>query len=228
MLEHCQASSYRTSSFVEYLRVYFTANLCLLCGQVHRLYIHGYVGRLIRNANTEKNEEIVICVIMCHIAKHAGRQYTKRMLPPFVTPECNITLENACGMFTAMPYGRIDYSAAALFLGTVCNDTIRRHYRMIFAFCVITVTLLTEYLALEAPFLPLPEARPEESLIDQLSSLMQGACETQLSRSGLYRASPPAVLYLHPVYVSHKSRSELPPLQPSNFVSGIRFFFDSS
>ena len=203
-------------------------NLCLLCGQVHRLYIHGYVGRLIRNADTEKNEEIVICVIMCHSAKDARRQYTKRMLPPFVTPECNITLENACRMFTAMPYGRIDYSAAALFLGTVCNDTIRRHYRMIFAFCVITVTLLVEYLTLEAPFLPLPDTRPGESLFDQLSSLMKGVCTAHLSRSGLYRASPPAALYLHPVYVSHKSRSEFPSLQPLNFVSRIRFFFDSS
>lgn len=228
MLEHCQASSYRTSSFVEYLRVYFTANFCPLCGQVHRLYIHGYAGRLIRNADTEENEEIVICVVICHIAKRAGRQYTKRMLPPFVTPECNITLENACHMFAAMPYGRIDYSDAALFLGTVCNDTIRRHYRMIFAFCVTTVTLLAEYLSLQAPFLPLPDTRPEESLFDQLSSLMQGVCTAHFSRSGLYGASPPAVLYLHPVYVSHKSRSGLPSLQPLNFVSGIRFFFDSS
>ncbi len=228
MLDYCQASSYRTSSFVQFLRDYFAANVCLLCGRMHRLYIHGYVGRLIRNAETEKNEEIVICVIICHIAKRSGSRYTKRMLPPFVTPDCTITLENALRMFQAMPQGQIDYSGAGLLLGTVCSDTIRRHYRMVFALISITVSAFAEYLSLQAPFVPLPELRPDESPLVHVRSLMQAVYEAQVSRSGRYRTAPPVLPYLHLVCVSHKSRSGSRRIKPSNFISAIRFFFDSS
>ena len=46
-----QASTYTTDNYVTFLRAYFTNVPCLLCAQVHRLYIHYYVGRLIRSLN---------------------------------------------------------------------------------------------------------------------------------------------------------------------------------
>ena len=124
MLEHFQASTYKTDPFVTFLRGYFEIHICLLCGQVHRLYIHGYVGRLIRDNSTYENVEIVICVIICPTAKREGKQYTKRLVPPFVIPECNISLENVFAMYRAMPDGRIDYDRASELLGTVCAKTI--------------------------------------------------------------------------------------------------------
>jgi hypothetical protein len=165
MLEWFQASTYKTTTFLVFLREYFENNPCLLCGRIHRLYIHCYVGRLIRNADTEENEEIVICVIICHNAKAVGTQYTKRMLPPFVTPECNITLENAVRMFEAMPGGRIYYSIAATLLGTVSRRTIQRHYRMIIAYTEAAVLLLAEYLVRIAPFISPPGQPPYEQLL---------------------------------------------------------------
>jgi hypothetical protein len=113
MLEQFQASTYKTDPFVTFLRRYFKENVCLLCGRMHRLYIHGYVGRLVRNAATFENDEIVICVIICPTARHEGRQYTKSLVPPFVIPECNISLENVLQLNKAMPDGRIDYKKAS-------------------------------------------------------------------------------------------------------------------
>jgi hypothetical protein len=228
MLEWFQASTYRTTTFVLFLREYFQNNPCLLCGRIHRLYIHYYVGRLIRNADTEKNEEIVICVIICHSAKRAGTQYTKRILPPFVSPECNITLENAFRMFEVMPDGQIYYSIAATLLGTVCKKTIQRHFGMVCAYTEVAVSLLAEYLALDAPFINLPEQPPSNKLFALLLLLMQVVCELQIQRSGRYCDPPPALLYLHPVYVFKKSRSTTTGKNLLNLVSGIRFYFDTS
>ena len=108
----------------------------MLCGQVHELHIHGYVRRLVRSNATHTNKAILICVIICFAAKGTGKQYTKRMLPPFVTPECNIGLDNAFEMYRAMPDGRICYDRASELLGTFCVKTMRRHYLMVVAFTV--------------------------------------------------------------------------------------------
>ncbi len=65
---------------------------CLLCGQIHRLRVHAKLVRKIRTGD-EKNTVILIISIYCIIAEKRGLQYTKRILPPFVIPECNIILE---------------------------------------------------------------------------------------------------------------------------------------
>jgi len=228
MPEWFQATTYRTDSFVAFLRAYFGIAPCPLCAEVHRLYIHYYVGRLIRDPATETNVEIVICVIICHIAKSEGKQYTKRMLPPFVTPECNITLEHAFRMVTAMPGGRIDYRYAGNVLGTYCRNTILRHYCMIVTYSEIAVSLLGEYLALIAPFIQLPGQPPYEKLFSLLLSLMKAICQAHFQRSGRPVEPPPALLYLHPVYVSSKSRGAGAGKNLLNLELPIRFYFDSS
>jgi hypothetical protein len=228
MLEHFQASTYKTDPFVVFLREYFKENICLLCAEIHRLYIHGYVGRLVRNAATYENDEIVVCVIICHTAQHAGKQYTKRILPPFVTPECNISLENAVEMYRSMPDGRIKYDSVSELLGTVCAKTVRRHYLMILSFTKITVSLLAEYLALTAPFVSHPGQLPYEDLFMLFMTMMQAVCDAEVKRSGTHHNLPPPTLYLHPVYVSKKARSPLTGKKPLNLSSGIHFYFDTS
>ena len=228
MLEFLQATTYSTTRFVSFLRAYCERAPCLLCARIHRLYVHDYVGRLIRNPSTEKNEEIVVCVILCHNAKHAGRQYTKRMLPPFVTPECNITLENTVRMITAMPVGRIDYSIAATFLGTVCQKTIDHHYHMISLFTKSAVLLVAEYLARTSPFASPTIAPPYEETFALFFSLIQLICEAELERSGAHHDAPSAVLYLQPIYVFEKSRAPAISEKPLNWMASIRFYFDSS
>ena len=39
-----------------------------------------------------RNHELVIVSLICQEAKQQHKQYTKRMLPWFVIPECNIRL----------------------------------------------------------------------------------------------------------------------------------------
>ena len=221
-----QATTYKTDNFVDFLRVYFRKAPCLLCAQVHRLYIHRYVGRLIRDPDTEGNVEIVICVIICYIAKREGRQYTKRMLPPFVTPECNITLEHTVRMVFAMPEGQIDYSYAGTFLGTSCKRTIQHHYRMNVSFTEVTVTLLGEYLALTSPFIGQPGQPPYEGLFTLFLSMMKAVWKARIERSGKHHEPPPALVYLHPVYVSRKSRGTGKNLL--NLAWSIHGYFDTS
>ena len=227
MLEHFQASTYKTDPFVLFLREYFKENLCVLCAKIHRLYIHSYVGRLVRNAATYENDEIVVCVIICFAAKRAGKQYTKRMLPPFVTPECNICLDNALQMNRAMP-GEINYKKASRLLGTVCIKTMRRHYFMVVAFTEVAVSLLAVYLALAAPFVPQPGQPPYEDLLMLFISMMQAVCDAEVKRSGKHHDLPPPTLYLHPVYVSIKSRAHGSGKKPLNLPETIRFYFDTS
>jgi len=226
MLEWFQASTYKTTTFVLFLREYFKNAPCLLCGRIHQLYIHYYVGRLIRNPATEQNEEVVICVIICYIAKREGRQYTKRMLPPFVTPECNITLEHTVRMVLSMPEGQIDYSYAGTFLGTFCKRTIQHHYRMIVSFTEVAVTLLAEYLALTSPFIGQPGQPPYEGLFRLFLSMMKAVWEAQIERSGKHHEPPPALVYLHPVYVFRKSRGAGKNLL--NLAWSIHGYFDTS
>ena len=228
MPEYYQASVYKTDDFVTYLRAYYKKAPSELCSRVHRLYIHYYVGRLIRDPATEKNAEIVICVIICYIAKDEGKQYTKRMLPPFVTPECNITLEHTFRMVAAMPEGGIDYRYAGKFLGTYCWRTIRHHYRMIVGYTEIAVLFLAEYLALIAPFIRQPGHPPYEQLFTLFLSLRQAMHQAHFQRTGRPYDPPPALLYLHPVYVGRKSRSTGKGKNLLNLVSCIRFYFDSS
>ena len=221
-----QATTYRTDEFINFLRAYFTIVPCLLCSRVHRLYVYYYVGRLIRDPATEANVEIVIAVIICNVAKVEGNQYTKRMLPPFVTPECNITLEHTVRMVHEMSEGQIDYRHAGTYLGTFCKRTIQHHHHMLVAYTEIAVSLLAEYLARVAPFIEQPGAPPYHRLFPLFLALMKAVNEVQIKRSGAADTPPPALWYLHPVYVHEKSRS--PRKNLLNIASRTHAYFDTS
>ena len=56
-----------------------------------------------------KNHRILILSLMCAEARRQGTQYTKRMLPWFVIPECNIRLDlvlNLLKLVERHPRGR--------------------------------------------------------------------------------------------------------------------------
>jgi hypothetical protein len=157
-----------------------------------------------------------------------GKQYTKRMVPPFVIPECNISLVNVFAMYQAMPDGQIDYGMASTFLGTVCVKTMQRHYLMIVSYTGATVSLLAEYLALSAPFLSQPGQPPYEDLFTLFVSMMRAVCDLEVMRSGKHHELPPPVLFLHPVYVLNKPRLAWTGEKPLNLFCVIRFYFDTS
>lgn len=225
-----QATTYRTDDFINFLRAYFAVVPCLLCSRVHRLYVHYYVGRLIRDPATAENIEIVIAVIICYVAKSEGKQYTKRMLPPFVTPECNITLEHTFRMVAAMPEGRHDYRYAGTYLGTFCKRTIEHHYHMLVAYTEIAVRLMAEYLARVAPFVEQPGTPPYHRLFSLFVELWKAMNEAQVRRSGHSGTPPPELWYLHPVYVHEKSRraARRPGKNLLNLAVSIHAYFDTS
>jgi hypothetical protein len=228
MLDCIQASTYNTTLFVSFLRIFYEKNKCPLCSQLHRMYIHDYVGRLIRDRNTHTNVEIVICVIICPNAKREGKQYTKRMLPPFVIPECNISLENVLCMFNAMPDGSIRYGLASELLGTICERTIRRHYRMARTYIEIATSLLADYLVRMSGVISLPGEPPYEALFVLFTHLSKAVYEAEVKRAGTYRPLPPSTLYVHPVYGFIKRRRPWGGENPLNLFFVIRFYFDSS
>lgn len=110
-----------------WLKAEAESNPCALCGQVHRLRIHALPARRIRSGE-EKNSKIVIVSIYCVRARRNGRQYTRRILPPFVIRGCLITLENVL-LYVSGHCGqeRIDYQEASYLLGTYDNRTIAKH-----------------------------------------------------------------------------------------------------
>ena len=84
------------------------------------------VKRKIRTGE-EENIEICIFSIFCIRAKKQGLQYTKRIQPPFLIPECNISLENVLRYIRLHPDESLLYEEADFILGTHDNRTIRRH-----------------------------------------------------------------------------------------------------
>ena len=60
---------------------------CLLCGSRHEPRIYAWCERLVRCADG-RNHELVMVSLICAEAKRQHKQYTKRMLPWFVIPEC--------------------------------------------------------------------------------------------------------------------------------------------
>ena len=100
---------------------------CVLCGERHEVRVHAVLGRKIRTEE-ERNTEILIVSIYCERARECGRQYTKRILPVFVIPGCNITLENVLLYLRRHAEGEtIDYEEASYLFGSYDNRTIRRH-----------------------------------------------------------------------------------------------------
>ena len=123
----CSAENYCCQAFEKLVISIFSRVPCPLCGEVHEVRIHAWLGRKIRKNDTWENEEITIVAIICPIARKYGDQYTKRILPAFVTPECNIMLSNVMRYVAGYPGERINYAKAQMMLGAKDRRTIRKH-----------------------------------------------------------------------------------------------------
>ena len=103
---------------------------CLLCGEIHPLRLHAYLRRKVRSPERAEDIEIRIVAIICLTAKEQGRQYTKRLLPPFVIAFCRISRQGVVEYLRRYPDGRIVYRIASALLGALDLRTIRRHLGM--------------------------------------------------------------------------------------------------
>ncbi|MBE9571740.1 MAG: hypothetical protein IMF11_14015 [Proteobacteria bacterium] len=197
---------------------------CILCGEKHPLKIHAYVTRKVRS-RAEENIEIIIIVIYCENAKKHGKQYTKRLLPHFVIPECNIDLENVLQYIVLHPDGSVDFDDASQMLGTQDIRTIDKHIARAMEIIKKTNLTASELLSRLPGFatLPAPEGKlPIEYLEDQADELFDAAERMIGGRSDFIMP----IQYVHIVYTFEKARNPL--LVPSNRVFHALLFNDTS
>ena len=188
--------------------------------------IHAVLVRKMRNRDGE-DVDILIFSIICQKAKERGSQYTKRILPPFLIPECNITLENVLEYVRSRPGQKIDYERASLVMGATDNRTIVRHLRLCRRMVGQGCLQLCEILASLPSYATVPEARMGTPAVDYLDVLVEEADEAarRMGRAAAGTGADP-ICYVHAVFVAERSRSEAAVLLDR--VLGDLQFFDTS
>ena len=195
--------------------------------------IHACPDRIIINSDNGKNENIAILVIVCEIAKQRGDQYTKRMLPAFVIPECNVMLSNVMKYIKQCPQERINYAKAQMILGIWDHRTIRKHILRGRQIMEETNRELTQVLCGLPSFACLPEQKPGAGRHERLAATVD-EIESAITRMhGADRQQVSAIGYVHVVYMFHRVRnpvkvSENFTAQPLGHVLNNLAFNDTS
>ena len=222
---HPTLKSYDYQAYFVALRFRSCVCACLLCGQMHRLHVHDYLGRLVRSAEGE-NQEILIVSIICYEAKRRGRQYTKRMLPEFVIPECNIRLDRVLKLVQARSVRSVDSDEACRMLGAMDERTVRRHLWWAEQVIEVTLVALSEVLAGLAAIGALPQLRVGERALSHLRRLIEELERVEEKVGGQRSDRLSLQAGVHTVYLFHRCRK--PPAVPLNRVVKMRLFFDTS
>lgn len=206
---------------------------CLLCGCVHEVRIHAWCERLVRCVDG-RNHRLLILSCICEEARRQGKQYTKRLLPWFVIPECNIRLDlvvNLLKLVARHPQGpeagiKLAYERAAGVIGSCCERTLARHLGWVRDLIAASVLEASELLAELAPFAALPEVRAGGSGLAELHRYLVALALARRRAQG--RGAVLGVIgCLHLRYVVVRARSPVvaPPL---NQVLRHRLWFDTS
>ena len=223
---HIHETLYKSSDFLEYLTTFFKTYPCFLCGTIHDFHNHGKILRLIRDNTTYENVSITIFVLFCPISKKAKTQYTKRMLPAFVIPECNITLENSLEMIKRFPQKPIDYDTACEMLGTYCEKTVNRHYKQISEILQETTNLLMMWLASHPLLTVLPAPTPEQSLFGIYLKTNEALIDSQEKLNGYSNDKIDIQLIPAYVFLLKKTRELLQ--VPLDLGCLVHFLYDTS
>ncbi|TET24044.1 MAG: hypothetical protein E3J76_03675 [Candidatus Aminicenantes bacterium] len=198
---------------------------CLLCGEIHSLRVHAKLVRKIRTGE-EKNTEILIISIYCIRAKKGGLQYTKRILPPFVIPECNIILEYVLKYIALYPDISINYEQAGFILGTYDDRTISRHIQLARKMIADTNLHLCEVFSSLSSYAHLPEEKTGEGKYAYLTSLVNEANQAAIRIRGSGSDEIKDIAYVHIEYVFGKIRN--PPKTSLTRVMRNLLFYDTS
>lgn len=184
---------------------------CLLCGEPHAVQIHSYCRRLVRCADGQ-NHQVQIVSIICERAKQEGRQYTKRILPPFVIPECNIRLDLVLALLAKhrSATAAVDYDQAYALVGSASERTIDRHLRWAWRLVAATALSVIEVLATLAPFGVVPEAPLGVSELRQLErALVELDAARRSAHGGVAAGKVTVICCVHFRYVYERARSPL-------------------
>lgn len=171
--------------------------------------IHAYLDRIIIKSDTYEREKIIILAIFCETAKQRGDQYTKRILPAFVTPECNIMLSNVMKYVEQCPQERINYAKAQIILGTEDPRTIRKHVLQGREIIDKTNLELTQMLSGLPSFARLPEQKPEVGRHESLAATVRQIGGAASRMDGADRQQVSSIGYVHVVYMFHRARNSM-------------------
>lgn len=169
---------------------------------------------------------ITIFSIYCIRAKKQGKQYTKRILPPFVIPECNISFTQVLIYMCTYPDGTINYDIAGHILGTYEQRTIKKHikrgWEIVNKTIIESLTLITTCLG----FASIPEKKPGKDLLVYLEEVTDEVHQgyIRMGKKNLHKSQKN--LYLHMVYWFEKSRN--PIICTLNRVFLNLHFYDTS
>ncbi len=170
------------------------------------------MARNYRDRERRENRPIVVPVIICSLAQEQGKQYTKRLLPEFLTPRSVIRLDHLLEA-AALPAEERTADRVCEILGCIDPRTARRRLAALNG-AINHVTLELSYRRASTPELgALPANDPDTAPLDHLQMLYQGEQEAQ-DRAGR-AAAPLATL----AAFLQAAMRKLPQKKPSSCVS---------
>lgn len=168
----------------------------------------------------------MIFIIFCKNAKEEGKQYTKRILPPFVIPECNISLENDFIMLNEMGESNLDIDKAGNILGTYCEKTIRYHYKLIQSYVQTSTSQLYIWLSEHIIISSLPPYNHNISIIKLYNITYLEILKAEEKKIGCILSIPKKIAFIFPIVFFEKSRKKCH--FPLNLSFVLSWYFDTS
>ena len=188
--------------------------------------IHAFLWRKVRSPESGENTDITIVSILCRTAKRRGKQYTKRLLPPFVIPFCQIAREGVLAYLRRFPDGRMIYRIGSAMLGARDPRTIRRHLSMAAAEIGKAVLILATVLSGVPAYASVAQRRLGQSDCAYLEDLGEQTHRAGRRARGGSVPRIPAMAYVHLASVFSRCSSPLAP--PLSCVLKAVVFHDTS
>ena len=176
------------------------------------------------------NHQLLIVSLICEEARRQGKQYTKRILPWFVIPECNIRLDlvlNLLQLEEAPGGGRaLAYAQAGAVIGSASERTAARHLQWARRLVADTKLEASELVVELAPFTPLPGVHVGAGGLAELRRYLAALTAARRSADGGVGAVPEVIGCIHLRYVVARARN--PVAIPLNQVLRRGGWFDTS
>jgi hypothetical protein len=192
---------------------------------VHDVKVHEYFDRKVRSNKTKENEKILIFSIICEIAKANGWQYTKRILPEFVIPGCNIILDNVLRMYKRYSGSIVDYEDASEILGCWDNRTVKKHLLEIHRIIDKANEELAQTLSSVPQLVPLPEIKPDIKNFEILEVQIDFLNQASEKLRGKIFAPIISIAIIHKTYFEERLQN---PIKPMDSVIFPIYFNDTS